>query len=718
MLFDNLDSQKIQSEIEQLKSEIAKHDKAYHTFDAPLISDAKYDELRKKLEEYRAQFPQFFNEKEMVGAEIREEVQKDLISGSQHFSKVHHKKPMLSLDNGFSREDISDFLIRINRFLGLDKKGVEMTDLFSVNQAPKIEFFCETKIDGLSFSARYEYGKLVYAVTRGDGEVGEDITLNIKTLHDFPHSLNLNSPPRIFEIRGEVYMSKRSFEELNVYQERRNSKAFANPRNAAAGSLRQLDPNVTASRKLSYFAYSLGETSSDFLCKSQSELMQRLSDFGFKTEPNSKLCQNLDEMMELYEKISDQKYQLDYDIDGLVYKVNDFSTQERLGFVARHPRWAIAHKFPAQQAKTKIEDIVIQVGRTGALTPVAILNPVNIGGVMVSRATLHNKDEIARKDIRIGDLVLAQRAGDVIPQIVEVDFSKRESGSTAFIFPKYCPICGGRVTEADGDVIIRCSEGLSCEAQLKEALKHFVSKDAFDITGLGKKQINNFFSEGRVRSFADIFKLERMDEDSEKPLIYKDGWGEKSTRNLFSAINQKRQIPLEKFIYSVGIRHVGEVTAKVIAQHFHSWKNLKEKMYVIAHLPEHELRFNQDYNDLTSIDGIGEKMAKAILDYFRDAKNLAMIEELESELEIQNAVAKTANSEFSGKSIVFTGAMQNMTRAESKKKAEDLGMKVVGSVSSKTDFLVAGEEAGSKLKKAQELGVKILDEKEWLELIS
>jgi DNA ligase (NAD+) len=716
MLFDNLDSQKIQSEIEQLKSEISKHDEAYHTLDAPLISDANYDELRKKLEEYRAQFPQFF----VANLSAEKDAILEKVGGKtlESFSKIRHKKPMLSLSNAFSREDVLDFSNRINRFLGIDKKESERVDLFSFNQSPKIEFFCETKIDGLSFSARFENGKLIFAATRGDGEEGEDITNNIKEVSSFPQILNSKNPPQIFEMRGEIYMGKKDFEQLNLKQEENGGKIFANPRNAAAGSIRQLDAQITASRNLSYFAYSLGETSANFSCKSQEELMQKLRDFGFRTESNSKLCKNIDEVMELYEKIADQKYQFDYDIDGMVYKVNDFATQERLGFIARSPRWAIAHKFAAVQAKTEIENIIIQVGRTGALTPVAVLKPVNIGGVVVSRATLHNQDEIARKDIRINDVVVVQRAGDVIPQVVEVDFSKRKNDSSSFIFPKNCPVCGAEIIKSEDDVILRCSAGLSCEAQIKETLKHFVSKDAFDITGLGKKQIDNFFSEGRIKNFADIFKLEKMEELSENPLIKKEGWGEKSTKNLFASINQKRQISLEKFIYSVGIRHVGEITAKLIAQHFSSYKNFKEKMDLIAALSESELAINQDYQDLVAIDGIGEKMAKAILDYFRDAKNLAMIEELESELEIQNAMAKTANSEFSGKSIVFTGTMQNMTRSESKKKAEDLGMKVVGSVSSKTDFLVAGEEAGSKLKKAQELGVKILDEKEWLELIS
>ncbi|MBU6339020.1 MAG: NAD-dependent DNA ligase LigA [Rickettsiales bacterium] len=693
------------TEIENLKAELAKHDEAYHTFDAPLISDAKYDELRKKLEEYRLNFPEAFANQEKVGGKSLE-----------IFSKIRHKKPMLSLANGFSREDIEDFISRINRFLGFDKK--EATDLFSFAETPQIDLFCEVKIDGLSFAARFENGDLVHAVTRGDGFEGEDVTENVKVICDFPHELKIQNPPKIFEVRGEIYMRKSDFTKLNKDQEEKGGKIFANPRNAAAGSLRQLDPNITASRNLSYFAYSLGEVSDDFSAKSQLELMQKLHNFGFKIEEHSKLCSNIDDVIALYEKIADQKYQMDYDLDGMVYKVNDYALQDRLGFVARSPRWAIAHKFAAEKAKTEIENIIIQIGRTGALTPVAVLKPVNIGGVMVSRATLHNKDEIARKDIRINDVVLIQRAGDVIPQVLEVDLSKRSENSTPFVFPKNCPVCNSEIKESEDDVILRCSGGLSCEAQLKETLKHFVSKDAFDIAGLGKKQIDNFFTEGRIKNFADIFKLEKIEESSDNPLIKKEGWGEKSTANLFAAINQKRKCSLGKFIYAIGIRHVGEVTAKVIAEHFTSYKNFKNIMISLANLSESDLLLNHDYQDLVAIDGIGEKMTKAIIDYFRDSRNIKMVDEVEVELQIEDVVKKQVDSELSGKSVVFTGTLERMTRAESKKKAEDFGMKVVGSVSSKTDFVVAGFDAGSKLKKAKELGIKILSEEEWLKLIS
>lgn len=695
----------IAAKIKILKAEIAKHDEAYHTSDAPLISDAQYDELRLELEKYRQEFPQFFDgEKEKVGGPALES-----------FSKVQHKKPMLSLSNGFSAEDIADFFERINRFLGIEKKE-ETFDLFSHAQSQKVEFFCETKIDGLSFSARYENGKLMQAATRGDGFEGEDVTENIKTLKNFPHVLATKNPPKIFEIRGEVYMGRKDFEELNIRQEERGGKIFANPRNAAAGSLRQLDPAITAARKLSYFAYGIGEVSDDFICNSQEQLHQKLKEFGFVSEPHSKLCRNLDEVMKLYQKIADTRYQFDYDTDGMVYKVNDFALQERLGFVARSPRWAIAHKFAAEKGKTEIENIIIQIGRTGALTPVAVLAPINIGGVVVSRATLHNQDEIARKDIRIGDVVLIQRAGDVIPQVLEVDLQKRKSDAVPFIFPKTCPVCGSEIVKVEDDVVLRCLGGLSCEAQLKETLKHFVSKDAFDIAGLGKKQIENFFHEGRVRSFADIFRLEKSEKTAPNPLREKAGWGEKSIENLFAAINQKRQISLEKFIYAIGIRHVGETTSKVLAQHFISAKNFFEVMLGLAKLDNSALVTNHAYQDFVAIDGIGEKMAQAVLDYFRDERNLKMVLDLESELQIEDAKLKNSDSKFAGKSVIFTGTLEKMTRAEAKKKAEDLGMKVVGSVSSKTDFVVAGSEAGSKLKKANELGLKVLNEEEWLEI--
>jgi DNA ligase (NAD+) len=536
-------------------------------------------------------------------------------------------------------------------------------------------------------------------------------------IHNFPHQLKNATPPKIFEIRGEVYMNKSDFEDLNNRQQEVGGKIFANPRNAAAGSLRQLNSSITASRNLSYFAYGFGEVSDDFICNSQSELLLKLKEFGFKTEPHSKLCRNIDEVMKLYNQIADIRYLLEYDTDGMVYKVNDFALQNRLGFVSRSPRWAIAHKFPAEKAKTVIEDIVVQIGRTGALTPVANLKPVNIGGVLVSRATLHNQDEIARKDIRIGDLALVQRAGDVIPQVLEVDLSKRKPDSTIFIFPKFCPSCGSAVIKSEDDVVLRCPNNLGCEAQIKESLKHFVSRNAFDIEGLGKKQIDNFFEEGRIKNFVDIFKLEEREKTSPNPLLQKEGWGEKSVQNLFIAINSRRKIELYRFIYALGIRYAGEATAKLLANNYVSYKNFKEKMVLIAGLKSDELEQNSIYQDFASIDGIGSKMAKVILQYFAEEKNLEMLSNLESELDIKDASLAHFTHNLAGKSVVFTGTLTNMTRSEAKEKAEKCGMKVLGSISSKLDFLIAGIEPGSKLKKANELGIKVLSEEEWIEII-
>lgn len=698
----------IEQKITRLKKEIAKHDEAYHQKDQPLISDADYDQLKFELENYQKSYPQFFSkEDEKIGA-----------AGLEIFKKVEHKKPMLSLANGFTKEDIADFIERISRFLGFDKK--EKADLFDFSDNNQIELFCEVKIDGLSFSATFENGELKVAATRGDGFKGEDITANIKTIKTFPQKLisNNNSlAPKIFEVRGEIYMTKEDFAALNLKQEQEDGKIFANPRNAAAGSLRQLDPAITASRKLSYFIYGIGETSQDFICNSQQELLKKIAEFGFKTEKHAKLCKNLDEIMELYNHLADQRYLLDYDTDGLVYKVNDFILQERLGNVARSPRWAIAHKFAAKKAKTEIEDIVIQVGRTGALTPVAILKPVNIGGVLVARATLHNQDEIAKKDIRIGDVVLVQRAGDVIPQVLSVDLKKRKETSHKFIFPNQCPVCGSALKKSvDDDVILRCSGGINCQAQLKELLKHFVSKDAFDITGLGKKQIENFFNEGRIKSFADIFRLEKHELTSQNPLSQKEGWGEKSISNLFAAINHKREIPLARFIYAIGIRYVGITTAKLIAANFQSFSDFKEKMMQFSSSSKEDLINNQEYQNFVAIDGIGPKMANAVIDYFGDKNNLKLIAEVESELKIINPQTPKTTSNLFGQSIVFTGTLDAMSRFEAKKKAEELGMKVMNSISSKTNYLVAGNEPGSKLKKAQEFGVNILSQDEWLKL--
>lgn len=699
----------IKNKIAKLKEELSNHNQAYYTFDAPKITDYEYDKMKKELEGYRKNYPQFFAEKD----EILDAIGAKTLN---IFNKIKHAKPMLSLANGFEKEDISDFIQRVKRFLGLDKKNEE-NDLFSFGSKQDLEIFCELKIDGLSFSAYYENGILKYVATRGDGEIGEDVTENAKVITGFLEKLQGENLPKIFEVRGEIYMPKSEFIKLNQKQEEIAGKIFANPRNAAAGSLRQLDKEITRARNLSYFVYSFGEVSDDFNCKTQKEFIEKLQEFGFKTEKNCKICKNIDEIMNFYESISSKRYQLDYDIDGMVYKINDFNLQNRLGYISNSPRFAIAHKFEAQKSRTQIEDIVIQVGRTGALTPVAILKPVNIGGVLVSRATLHNQDEIKKKDIRINDVVLVQRAGDVIPQVIQSFKEERKTELPEFIFPKNCLICGSEIIKNEDDVVLRCSGGLKCKAQLKEMLKHFASKDAFDIAGLGKKQIENFFEDEIIKNFADIFTLQKRHENSEINLMKREGFGEKSTENLFFAINQKRKIPFERFIFAIGIRYVGISTAKLIASHFSSYQNLKKTTIEIASKNDEEILLDNSFQEFVDIDGIGQKLAKAVVEYFKNQENIEILNDLEKEIEILDFTKIEINSNLANKSVIFTGTLQNMTRAEAKKKAEDLGMKVVGSVSSKTDFVVVGQDSGSKFKKAQELNLAILNEEQWLELI-
>ena len=699
---------------EHLEKELKKHNELYHGLDKPSISDADYDELKLELRKIYEQNPKLKPDDSVldeVGAKPLEA-----------FGKIEHAKSMLSLSNGFDENDISDFIDRVKRFLGMDIEKGDNLDLFS--ESPnELEFYSEPKIDGLSFSSRYEDGILKHVATRGDGKIGEDVTLNVKTIKNFPHKLKtakgVNNPPKVLEVRGEIYMPKSEFLNLNKSQEEKGAKIFANPRNAAAGSLRQLDSNITKSRNLSYFAYGVGEFSDDFACNSHSDFINQIKEYGFLTEPHSKLCKDLDELLKSYNEFVEKRFEIDYDTDGMVYKVNDFALQKRLGYVSSSPRFAIAHKFASQTAKTKIEDIVIQIGRTGALTPVANLTPVNIGGVMVSRASLHNQDEIARLGVRKGDIVTVKRAGDVIPQVIEVDLKKRESNSTKFKFPEFCPSCGSKIAKTDDDVVLRCQNGISCEAQLVETLKHFVSKDAFDIAGLGKKQIENFYADGLIKSFADIFTLESRNKKTpeDQKLENKEGFGEKSAGNLFEAINKKRQVTLDKLIYSIGIRHIGITTSKMIAGHFISYKNFKDSMIGFAKLSDQDLKENSDYLEFEAIDGIGEKTALAIIKYIKDERAKKMLEDLGDLLTIDDFVTAKSDSKLAGKSIVFTGSLGSMSRSEAKKTAEDLGMKVKGSVSAKTDFVVAGADSGSKLKKANELGVKVLTELDWQAMI-
>ncbi len=696
--------------IDFLEKELKKHNDLYHGKDNPSISDAKYDEMKSELREIYQQNPNL-KPKNSVLDEIG-------AKPLEAFGKIEHAKSMLSLSNAFDENDVADFIDRVKRFLGMDMQKGDNLDLFNQN-SDDLEFYSEPKIDGLSFSSRYEDGVLKHVATRGDGKIGEDVTLNVKTIKNFPHKLNANNPPKVLEVRGEIYMPKSEFLKLNKSQEEKGAKVFANPRNAAAGSLRQLDSNITKSRNLSYFAYGIGDYSNDFDCNSHSDFINQIQKFGFIIEPHSKLCKDLDELVKSYNELVEKRFQLDYDTDGMVYKVNDFGLQKRLGYVSSSPRFAIAHKFASQVAKTKIEDIVIQIGRTGALTPVANLTPVNIGGVMVSRASLHNQDEIARLGVRKGDIVTVKRAGDVIPQVIEVDLKKRESSSAKFRFPEFCPSCGTKIVKVDDDVVLRCQNGISCEAQLIETLKHFVSKDALDIAGLGKKQIENFYADGLIKSFADIFTLESRNKKAKEQdkLENKEGFGAKSTSNLFEAINQKRQVALDKLIYSIGVRHIGITTSKMIASHFISYENFKDSMLNFAKLSDRDLKENADYLEFEAIDGIGEKTALAIIKYFKDEKAKKMLEDLDDLLTIDDFIIAKVDSALAGKSIVFTGTLNSMSRQEAKKTAEDLGMKVKGSVSAKTDFVIAGSDSGSKLKKANELGVKVLTELDWQEMI-
>ncbi|MFC1659456.1 NAD-dependent DNA ligase LigA, partial [Pseudomonadota bacterium] len=663
--------ERIEQKIKKLRKELEKHNEAYYTKDAPYISDAEYDKLKYELlilEEKNPEFRTKDSPTQTVGYKVLDA-----------FSKVKHKKPMLSLANAFDEDDIKDFIERVKRFLGLDKEQKELFDNDSKSETEnyRLDVFCEPKIDGVSFGARFENGQFVQAATRGDGIIGEDVTENVRTIESFPKKLKGNNLPKILEIRGEMYMQKSDFDELNRKQEKEGGKIFANPRNAAAGSLRQLDTGITASRNLKYFVYALGEISSDFSPKTQKELLEKLKAYGFSTNPFSKLCHNVQEILNVHKNIEEKRHVLDYDIDGMVYKVNNIKYQERLGFVSNNPRWAIAHKFSAEKGITKIKSIEIQVGRTGALTPVANLDPINIGGVLVSRATLHNKDEIERKDIREGDTVTIQRAGDVIPQVVSVDPKKRLKHSKPFKFPEKCPVCGSEVARYGDDVVIRCTNVINCPAQILEGLKHFVSKDAFDIAGLGKKQIENFFNENRIKNFVDIFKLEeldkRLEEDMNKSLFYSsekqkmkplkivEGWGEKSAQKLFDAINKKRNIELHRFIYAIGIRFVGETTAKLLANRFVSWKNFKDKMMVASKDKESE-----EYRQFVNIDGIGEKTAEGLLDYFRNNTNIQILGDLDKELTIKDAEKVKIDSVIYGKNIVFTGSLAKMTRQEAK----------------------------------------------------
>ena len=770
-----LSEEQARAELARLAMEISFHDQRYHADDDPAISDAEYDALRKRNEAIETLFPAFVradSPSKRVGAQVR----------ASKFAKITHSRPMLSLENAFNDDDVSEFVARVRRFLGLGADA-------------DLHLTAEPKIDGLSLALRYEQGKLTQAATRGDGAVGENVTANARTIADIPETLAGDDWPDVIEVRGEVYMGKADFLKLNEAQEAKGAKVFANPRNAAAGSLRQLDSSITKSRPLRFFAYAWGEVSA-MPADTQMGMIERFKAWGFEVNPLMIRCDGASGALERYRLIEEQRPTLDYDIDGVVYKVDRLDLQDRLGTVARAPRWAIAHKFPAEKAMTILRDIDIQVGRTGALTPVAKLEPVTVGGVVVSNATLHNRDEIARLGVRIGDTVIVQRAGDVIPQVVEVVMDKRPADAKPFEFPEECPVCGSQAVAEGDDVVVRCTGGLICSAQLTERLRHFVSRNAFDIEGLGAKQIEAFAEWGWVKEPGDIFELKnKVDE-----LKLKEGWGDKSVDNLMAAIEERREIDFHRFLFGLGIPSIGQETAKLIARHFGTVDALKNYLadglvliqkleeifgaqevsslnyvlmkfgtlkafedalrpgdlladpngYVelvaeraariksgslkgdnikVAHLetvaafldrpgfrfPADTARALYAHNqELANIDGIGVDAILNIEDFYAEPQNRSAFERLLAELTVREVEAQASDSPVSGLTVVFTGSLEKMTRNEAKAKAEALGAKVAGSVSKKTDIVVAGPGAGSKLKKAADLGVRTMSEDEWL----
>ncbi|MDE5062706.1 NAD-dependent DNA ligase LigA [Wolbachia endosymbiont of Drosophila tsacasi] len=649
---------------EKLQDQINYHNVLYHQKNKPEISDAEYDELKKKLAEIE---PEIYATQDSVGA-----------PPDERFSKVEHQEPMLSLENAYDEQGVEKFLSKIKRFLIEDK----------------IEILCEPKIDGLSFSAIYEDGRFVKAATRGDGFLGEDVTHNVATIKGFPKFLQ--GVQGRLEVRGEIYISNSDFLKLNENDE------FANPRNAAAGSLKQLDANITASRPLRYFAYSLIGGAE----KSQSEILNKLEALGFCVNEHQSLTSSLDGMLKFYNEVYNCRYNLDYDIDGIVYKVNDLVLQNRLGNTHKAPRSALAYKFSAVYAKTKLNKIFIQVGRTGVLTPVADLVPVNVGGVLVSRASLHNQDEIKRKDIREGDIVTIKRAGDVIPQIIEVSRDSRLPNTPEFVFLGVCPECGSKVRQVEGEAAVRCPEEFACKAQIIEKLKHFVSKDAFDIVGLGDKQIEFFYDLGLIKQIHDIFTLEeKLDEFN---LEEQSGWGEKSIANLLNSIQSRRVITLDRFIFSLGIRFIGQVAAELLADYYVSYDYWYNSM----------IELSSDNTELVGIDGIGKKGAESLESFFSKEHNIKMLNDLTVCLQILPVSSNSSDSVLNNKIIVFTGKLLAMSRGEAKVRAKTLGAKVSSHLSAKTDYLIAGEKPGSKYKKAVELGVEILDENQWHKVIS
>ena len=668
-----------------LRPRMLEAEAAYYQDDDPILTDAEYDALRAEVVAIEAAFPALVTEDsptQTVGA-----------APAWGFAKVTHARPMLSLSNAFEDQDVIDFFDRVRRFL-------------SLSGSDPVELTCEPKIDGLSAAITFEKGVFKLGATRGDGAVGENITANLATLADVPKTLSGVGIPEVLEVRGEVYMAKADFDAMNAALEAEGKKVFANPRNAAAGSLRQLDPAITAARPLKFFAYSLGQVEGGDVGESHWALLQRLADWGFVTNPLNRLCASPDEVLAYYHDIEARRAALPYDIDGVVYKVNRFDYQSRMGQVSRSPRWATAHKFPAERAITRLNDISLQVGRTGALTPVANLEPVTVGGVVVSRATLHNEDELRRKDIRAGDTVVIQRAGDVIPQVVEVLLDKRPADSATFEFPDACPVCGSPAVRPEGEAVRRCTGDLVCAAQVVERLRHFISRDALDIDGFGAKNVEQFHGFGWIKAPADIFRLVTREDE----IAGLEGWGETSAAKLSAAINARRVIPLDRLLFGLGIRQVGQNTARLLARRYETAEALFAQFDRVA------ARDLVAETDLLDIDGIGPSVVADIGRFFANEDNRAAVDDLLAQVEVEAVRAPTldADARLAGKTVVFTGTLTQMSRAEAKARAEALGAKVSGSVSKKTDLVVIGLDAGSKAKKAADLELETMDEDQWI----
>jgi DNA ligase (NAD+) len=703
---EEMTERQARAEHKRLVEEIAHHDKLYHERDDPEISDAEYDKLRQRLKAIEARFPQL--------VDMFSPTQRVAPTPTTAFAKVRHARPMLSLDNAFAEEDLQAFLERVHRALERD---------IDLAKDAEIALACEPKIDGLSISLRYEDGELTIGATRGDGTTGEDVTANLRTVKDIPHKLK-GKAPQALDVRGEIYMERKAFQEMNRRQEEAGEKVFANPRNAAAGSLRQLDASITATRPLRFFAYAWGEAEPRSW-KTHSDYLKLLKGWGFRVNPLSKLCRTPEQVLDYYRKMGIERPSLPYDIDGVVYKVDRIDWQERLGFVSRAPRWAIAHKFPAEQARTRLNGIVIQVGRTGALTPVADLEPVNVGGVMVARATLHNADEIERLDVRVGDMVIVQRAGDVIPQVLGYVAEERPKKTEKFHFPTHCPCpLETKVASEEGGVVRRCSGGLECPFQQVERLRHFVSRNCFDIEGLGGTHIENFFNDGLLKIPGDIFRLTAHVDDIKK----REGWGDLSVRNLVAAIEARRIIPLDRLINAIGIPLIGEATAKILAQEYgdaDTWlsemleatKERKQNPDDVKKEKATEI-VGRSYGRLCNIEQIGVTTADAMCTFFGEGHTVDIIRDLLGQLTVQPVERRVvaADAKLRDKVVVFTGELTSMTRDAAKARAEELGAKVTDSVSKKTSLVVVGENAGSKARKAAELGIQTMTEEEWIKL--